>query len=39
MRCQGDVRQAFKTAKITVLNPMMCKGLDVSKTRYCVDFL
>ena len=26
---KGDISHAFKTAKIIVFNPMMCKSLDV----------
>jgi len=29
-RCKGDISHAFKTAKITVFDPMMCKSPDVS---------
>jgi len=28
-QCKGDISSAFKTAKITVFDPMMCKSPDV----------
>ena len=28
-QCKGDISYAFKTAKIIVFNPMMCKIPDV----------
>ena len=28
-QCKGEISHAFKTAKITVFDPMMCKSPDV----------